>query len=242
MISRKQLHEKTLPEEKKKYVQIDYVSFYLWRPICDYVTILLLDTKITATLVTILSFYACLAALCVFIAIPGMVGALLGYFFLWIWNISDGVDGNLARYRDECTRAGDLWDATAGYLAMFVFYYGAGIVAAHESSQIVISGISAVNYVEMGAIAGACTILPRLVVHKKDSVYGNAQKENLKDRTSFGIIKIIGLNLVSINGFAGLLFLLCVITRTVNLFMTCYVIIMLSFATVTMRSTLRKLN
>ena len=135
-ITIKKLHEKTLPEYKKNYVKIDFVSYYLWRPICDIMTILLLDTNVTATCVTVISFIACFISLGCFIIFPGLKGALLGYLFFWIWNISDGIDGNIARYTDSCSKKGDLWDALAGYVAMYVFYFGAGLIAFYENSLI----------------------------------------------------------------------------------------------------------
>ena len=95
MISFEELHRKTLPEKKKKFVKVDFVSYYLWRPLCDFISILLMPTKITPTGVTIFSFYTSLLSLIVFIILPGKIGALLGYLLIWIWNISDGIDGNI---------------------------------------------------------------------------------------------------------------------------------------------------
>lgn len=114
MMTFEELHKKTLPEHKKAAVKIDFVSYYLWRPICDFLSILLMG-KIEATTVTILSFYACIISLACFSLKIGIAGVLLGYFFLWVWNIADGIDGNIARYTDTCSKSGDLWDAVAGY-------------------------------------------------------------------------------------------------------------------------------
>lgn len=242
MMTIKELHKKTLPEYKKEYVKIDYISYYLWRPICDLMTILLLNTNITATDVTIVSFYACFVALGCFVFIPGMVGALLGYLFFWIWNICDGIDGNIARYTNTCSRSGDLWDALAGYVAMFVFYFGAGIVAAGENSLIPISFISSEKFVVMGAIAGVCTMLPRLITQKKESVYGKEAAKGMKDRSSFGPIKILALNLVSINGLAGLLFLIAIFTHLVNVYMIVYFFIMGAFGAFSLYTVMKGLE
>ncbi len=229
MLTIKQLHEKTLPEYKRKFVKVDFVSYYLWRPICDFVSIVLMDTKITPNDVTIVSFYSCLISFAFFVFAPGMKGALLGYLFFWLWNIADGVDGNLARYRGQVSRSGDLWDAAAGYLAMIVFYFGAGLVASKEESIFPLKMISPSMYVCIGAVSGICTMFPRLITQKKESVYGKAAAKSMKDRTSFDPIKIIALNLVSINGLAGLLFLIAILTKTVNLFSFLYLFIMLAF-------------
>lgn len=237
-----ELHKKTLPEYKRNYVKIDYVSYYLWRPICDALTILFLKTKITATQVTIFLFYSCLASLACFALIPGIKGALLGYLFFWIWNISDGIDGNIARYTDTCSRSGDLWDALAGYVAMFVFYFGAGAVAAYENSLVPFENINGIHYVIMGSIAGVCTMLPRLTTQKKESVYGKEAAKAMKDRTSFGPVKVLALNVISINGLAGLLFLIAIFLRMVNIFIIVYFVIMVSFGGVSLYMIMRKLE
>mgnify|MGYP000925674063 CR=1 FL=1 len=228
-ITIKKLHEKTLPEYKKNYVKIDFVSYYLWRPICDIMTILLLDTNVTATCVTVISFIACFISLGCFIIFPGLKGALLGYLFFWIWNISDGIDGNIARYTDSCSKKGDLWDALAGYVAMYVFYFGAGLIAFYENSLINLNFINREMFIIMGSIAGVCTMLPRLVTQKKESIYGKESSLEMKDRSSYNLFKIIALNLISINGFAGLLLLIAILFHFVNIYMTIYFFIMIAF-------------
>lgn len=237
----KELHKKTLPEHKRKSVKIDVVSFYIWRPICDLLTILFLKTKTTANQVTIVSFYSCLISLACFAFISGMKGALLGYLFFWIWNIADGIDGNIARYTDSVSRSGDLWDAVAGYAAMAVFFIGAGITAAGENSLVVLPFTGA-QYVEMGSFAALCMLFPRLATQKKESVYGKFKVTGLKDKANFGFVKKIGLNLTSINGLAGLLFLISILTRTSNLFVVVYTFIMFAFGIVAMLSVMQNLE
>lgn len=241
MISIKQLHEKTLPEKKKKFVKMDVISYYLWRPICDILTVFLLNTSISATTVTIISFYSCIVAFLCFVFGVGIKGALVGYFFLWVWNIADGIDGNIARYTDSCSKAGDLWDAVGGYMAMVVLFLGAGVVAANENSVVDLKIISDSTYVLLGAIASICTIFPRLVTQKKNVVYGNDATKKMKDRTTFGFFKILAVNITSINGLAGLLLLIAICLRMTNIFVILYFIIMLGFGILSTYSVLRGL-
>ena len=241
MISFEKLHKKTLPEKKKKFVKVDFVSYYLWRPLCDFISILLMPTKITPTGVTIFSFYASLLSLIVFIVIPGKMGALLGYLLIWIWNISDGIDGNIARYKEQFSKSGDLWDATAGYMAAVAFYFGAGMVASNEVSQFIFPFIENKYYIIMGAISALCTIFPRLVVQKKNVVYGDEAVKELKDRSYFSPIRILVANINSINGFAGLILLIAIIFNAVNIFVVIYFLIQLVFFIGAMTVTLRKL-
>ncbi len=242
MITFKELHSKTLPEYKRKYVKMDVVSYYLWRPVCDLISILLMNTPVSATGVTIVSFYACLAALGCFIFVPGMTGALLGYLGIWIWNICDGIDGNLARYRGKCTRSGDLWDAVGGYAAMAVFFLGAGIVASKECPLVSIDFLGSSDYVIMGAVASLCEILPRLATQKKQAVYGAGAASVMKDRTSFGPAKILAVNITSVNGLAGLLLLIAIIFRLTNIFVIGYFFVMLLFGAASLYSVMRRLE
>lgn len=241
MITLDELHKRTLPEHKKAAVKIDVVSYYLCRPICDYLSILLMG-KVSATTVTIISFYACIVSLAFFWIRGGVLTALLGYLFLWIWNISDGIDGNIARYTDTCSKAGDLWDAVAGYAAMVVFFLGAGLVASSENSTIPIDWLQPADYVFMGALAAICMIFPRLATQKKQSVYGVDATSGLKDKTSYSITKKIAMNVISINGLASLLFLIAIIFRLTNIFVAGYFVIMLAFGAASLYSVMAHLK
>lgn len=241
MMTFEELHKKTLPEHKKASVKIDFVSYYLWRPICDFLSILLIG-KIEATTVTIISFYACIISLACFSLKIGVAGALLGYFFLWVWNIADGIDGNIARYTDTCSKSGDLWDAVAGYAAMIVFYLGAGLVAAHEDSIFLLSFMKSEDYVLMGAVAAICMVFPRLATQKKQAVYGAGASAAFKDKTQYSFVKKAALNITSINGLAGLLFLFAIVLRVTNIFVVGYFVIMLVFGVASLYSVMSHLE
>lgn len=241
MISFEELHKKTLPEKKRKAVKIDIISYYLWRPLCDFLSILIMPTRITPTMVTIFSFYAALMSIIFFILVPGKFGALIGYFLIWIWNISDGIDGNIARYKEQFSKSGELWDAIAGYMAMVSFYLGAGIVASNEKSTFLSTIINSKYYIILGAVAALCTIFPRLVVQKKNVLYGNNSVKNLKDKSNYSLVKIIALNINSINGLAGLLFLIAIMFDFSNLFIIFYTIVQIVFFLVAIKVTMQDL-
>lgn len=242
MISFQELHRKTLPEKKRKSVKIDIISYYLWRPICDFLSILLIRTKIKPTTVTVFSFFTALLALISAIIIPNYWGALIAYLFFWLWNISDGIDGNIARYKEQFSKSGDLWDATAGYMAMVSFYFMAGIIASYEHSVVLNNLLPKNYYIIFGAISAICTIFPRLIVQKKSVTYGSESVKKLKDKSSFGLVKILILNINSINGLAGLLLLICILIGVTNLFVICYFVVQVVFALVALTVTLRNLD
>lgn len=240
-ITIEKLHEVTLPPEKKKSVKIDFVSYYLWRPICDRISIWLMPTNITPTAVTVFSFWSSILSLLFFILLPNKFGALLGYLAIWLWNIADGIDGNIARYKRLFSKSGDLWDATAGYMAMVAFYLGSGIVASNEKSILIDNLIDSKYYILMGAISAICTIFPRLIVQKKNVVYGDAAVKKLKNKATYTFSRIILLNITSINGLAGILLLISILFNIVNLFTICYLLVQLMFFTASMITVMKDL-
>ena len=93
----------------------------------------------------------------------------------------------------------------------------------------------------MGAIAALCTIFPRLVVQKKNVVYGDEAVKELKDRSYFSPMRILVANINSINGFAGLMLLVAIIFNLVNILVICYFVIQLVFFSGAMYVTLKKM-
>lgn len=98
------------------------------------------------------------------------------------------------------------------------------------------------NRIRVLHVAGVCTMLPRLTTQKKESVYGKEAAKAMKDRTSFGPVKVLALNVISINGLAGLLFLIAIFLRMVNIFIIVYFVIMVSFGGVSLYMIMRKLE
>lgn len=242
MISIKELHKKTLPERKKKSVKIDFISYYLWRPICDFISILLIKTTLKPTTITIFSFFCAIFSIITAICIPNKLGFIFSYFLFWLWNISDGVDGNIARYKGMFSKTGELWDATAGYMAMIAFYYIAGLFASSESHLVYLDFISDKDYVIMGSITVICSIFPRLIVQKKNVIFGDESVEKMKDKSEYSLLYILIFNINSINGFASLLLLVSIFLNLVNIFVIVYLLIQLCFSLFALKLTLQNLN
>lgn len=241
MITIEELHKKTLPEHKRVFVKIDIISYYLCRPICDYLTILLLNTNISANTITIFSAIVCIIALLFFVFSKTVIGFIFGFLLLFVWNICDGIDGNIARYTDTCSKKGDLWDAFAGYLAMFVFFYGAGFVASKEVSFFQFPFLNSSSYVAMGGFSGMAMLFPRLITQKKESVYGKKSSENFKNRNNFSFSKKVAANVISINGLASLLLFLAIIFKLVNIFVIIYTFVLFLFLIVSCFSIMKGL-
>lgn len=202
MITWKELRKKTMPPEKKASTNKCIVGHYLVRPLSDIISIPLIEAGVRATPVTIFSSIFPILAFAFFAFLKGDAGFWLGWLSLLVWNILDGVDGNIARYTDTCSRKGELWDATVGWAAVVAFYFGMGMVAAYKP------GIYLINncwFVVMGAMASIANLFPRLIMQKKNVLMGTESVKELKERADYGVLRLLVFNLTSINGLAAVL-------------------------------------
>ena len=158
-------------------------------------------------------------------------------FFLW--NLLDGVDGNIARYTKQFSKTGSLWDATSGYVAMVMTFMAMGTGCYYGKCTFL--PIDQVLMVVLGGISAILIIFPRLVMHKRMTSIGNDEKtESVKDKSQYGIIKILALNLISISGFIQVLMFLAVIFKMMDIFTICYFIINLLICVVSVTKLLKE--
>lgn len=206
MIGYRDLVKKTMPESKKASASKDILGYYLLRPIENIISIPLIEIGVSANSVTIFSFYVAIFSILAFL-IPGEIGFWLGWAMLMLWNLCDGIDGNIARYTDTCSTSGELLDAAAGWVAIVSFYFGMGMCA-YFRPGIVAPSIDSSYYIIMGCMSGMFWIFPRTVMHKKAGINGNESVVSVKSRSNYGIIKTAFHNITSINGFGFLIFTL----------------------------------
>ena len=164
---------------------------------------------------------------------------LIGVLMFFLWNLLDGVDGNIARYTKQFSKTGSLWDATSGYVAMVMTFMAMGTGCYYGECTFL--PIDQVLMVVLGGISAILIIFPRLVMHKRMTSIGNDEKtESVKDKSQYGIIKILALNLISISGFIQVLMLLAVIFKMMDIFTICYFIINLLICVVSVTKLLKE--
>lgn len=217
MIKVKDIENATMTTEKRKEAHNNYFAFYIGRPLSYILTIPFLYTSITPNTVTMISI-AFLAIGFLMVAFGKMlIIQLLGWLCFFLWNLFDGVDGNVARYKKLCSENGDLWDTMAGYLAMVTTYFSASIGAFYEKGSIVIT--SPEFYIILGGLSAIFSIFPRLMMHKKKSAYGNTvDVDNLSNKSEYGLVKIVSLNIISISGFVQIILLISICWNLLSLF------------------------
>jgi len=213
MITIKDVKAKTMTQEKEKSAKNDWFAYYVGRPISYFFTIPFLYTNIKPNTITLISMIfvvigTVLTCLNVWVWLP-----LLGWVGFFLWNIFDGIDGNVARYKQEFSKNGSVWDATAGYLAMYFSFFSYGIASYNFPGFLTeFANIPPVVFVILGSISGFSLIFPRLVLHKKKSTLKDDSTNDLQNKSNYGWLKIIVLNLTSISGFVQIFMLIiCVL-------------------------------
>ncbi|HFN7477905.1 TPA: CDP-alcohol phosphatidyltransferase family protein [Streptococcus pneumoniae] len=211
----KDIERKTMSPAKKAMAKNDYFAFYVGRPLSYLLTVPFVKTNITPNQISYLSIIPLIVGFIIMIFTSDFVVLLLAWFLFFLWNLLDGVDGNLARYREQYSKDGSVVDAMAGYVAMVLTYFGAGIVAAHLNDSDI--------YIILGALSGISLIFPRLVMHKYiNTVAQDESVSSIKDKSDFNTIKILALNMTSITGIPQVLLLLTILTNQWVLFTLVY--------------------
>lgn len=230
MISVSELRDKSMTLEKKRNAKNDIFAFYVGRPISYYFTIPFLCLGVRPNTVSFLSLFPALvgALLCFMQSIP--YHAVIGCFLFFLWNIMDGVDGNIARYTGNTSKTGALWDAASGYVAMVCMYVSAGIVGFQETGNYL--------YITMGDASAVSALLARLLMHKRINLCGSAETD-LNQKEHYGILRIVAMNIVSYAGLLQVFLFLAAVFHTMWLFTVLYCVINAIILVLTMYTLLR---
>lgn len=209
----------TMTGEKKDSAKKDVFAFYVGRPLSYLLTIPFLWFNLTPNIVSIIAFIEVILAGVVLATANTLPGAVIGWFLFFLWNLLDGVDGNIARLKKNSSPLGSVYDAMSGYAAMFLVYFSAGIFASKLSS------IESLLIIA-GSVSGMSVLFPRLIMHKAaTSTKKSIPNKELASRSDYGTIKVIALNFTSISGLVQPLLLMAILFKQVAMFTIVYLII-----------------
>lgn len=241
MITLREISKKTMSPEKRAIAHNDYFAFYIGRPISYVLTIPFLYLNLMPNTISLLSM------------IPLIIGFIMSYFaktksiliFIWmlffLWNLLDGVDGNVARFKKQFSKIGSVYDAMSGYLAMVLTFFSVGIAASNFSGVLDSYFFDKDIYIILGALSGIFVIFPRLIMHKTIStLMDSSSAKAVKDKENFNSIKVLALNLGSVTGGAQVLMLIAFIFNIMDIYTICYFIFNLLIMVVSIYSVLRK--
>lgn len=225
MITPKQIERATMTPEKRAIAHNDYFAFYIGRPLSYVLTIPFLYTRITPNQVTMFSIIPIIVGFVLMYIGNSICTFLWGWFCFFLWNLLDGVDGNIARYRKQFSKMGSVWDAMAGYIAMVLSPFAWGVAAAHIDNGMLkdLLQIPADIYIIAGALSGVFVIFPRFIMHKTMTTIGSKEgTPSVKDKEHYSPLKTLGLNLISVTGFMQVLMLISIFIYAFDLFTLVY--------------------
>jgi phosphatidylglycerophosphate synthase len=175
----------------------------IFRFISKYITWILVKTKISANFITISGFLIGLAGL-FFIGIGNNLFIIIGFILLYIYYISDEVDGEVARYKKQTSLQGIYYDEIGHlfFLGWFFFSFGYSIYRINHELLYVFFGIIATFFlfglrvIRKIAILAAVKTQPK----KKNKEVQQITLNNVKKGGFFKTIRKFFLNLI--NGFS----------------------------------------
>ena len=238
MITPKDIEKQTMSPEKRKSAKNDYFAFYIGRPLSYVLTIPFLYTNISPNAVSLISIIPIIIGFVLMCIGKTKTVLLIGWLMFFLWNLLDGVDGNIARYKKQFSKMGSVYDAMSGYIAMILSFFGWGVAAAHNPGlfqSIVRFPLDC--YVVLGALSGIFVIFPRFIMHKAITALGDqSTMKSVKDKSEYGFVKLVALNLTSIAGFVQVLMLIAVLLNIIDLFTIGYFILNFMVMVVSLRN------
>lgn len=127
---------------QKKKEDEQFYAWFVMRRISPYVSALLLKTNISANSVTLAGIILGVVGGICYIR-PSLSGALSGSFLIQLWYLSDCVDGEIARCRNQFSDEGIYLDALGHHLVSFCAMGGfaAGLYLEYKKISLLIAGI-----------------------------------------------------------------------------------------------------
>jgi phosphatidylglycerophosphate synthase len=217
----KEVYDIAVPRKKREMEKWNLFAAHIGRPISVLMTIPLVNTKVKPITVTFWSVVAALLG-AVFMSFGSTVyWCVVGWFFFFLWNLLDGVDGNLARCQNACSKRGELWDAFGGYAALVLTYISASIASFNDIIDLYVPDKHWILII--GGLTSALAIFPRLIFQKKLNLGIDEDKTNsLRDKKNYGIKQIIALNVISATGLMQPIILVCIFLHSLSIFVVAY--------------------
>jgi phosphatidylglycerophosphate synthase len=116
------------PVKRPRELQ-DPLNFYFYHPLARRLARLLVPTPVSPNMVSVLSAVCLCAATACFVGLAWPVNGLAGLFFMLLWHVVDGADGDLARMTGRASATGELVDGVCDYFGNTVMYFAFAFLA-----------------------------------------------------------------------------------------------------------------
>lgn len=147
------------PIKKKRE---NFAAKHLYRPLSEPIAMFLAKFGVSPNTVTTFSIFLSIISGCLFT--PGELGySILGALFLQLAVLTDHVDGNLARYTQNLTAFGQLWDDLANKQIRFFTLLGMSYGAYVQTGQpliLLIGSIAIFNFIYISHINYVKKVIP----------------------------------------------------------------------------------
>lgn len=219
MITYKDIELKAMPPEKREQCKDDLFSFYIGRKLTYWMTIPFLYTRLSPNNVTFISIMMLVIGFIIncFANTKGLL--LIAWICYFLWSLFDGVDGNMARYRKQFSKLGDIYDTMGGYAAYAFIFLGMGIGAWLNPGRIKL--IPGTYYVIIGAVSSISSIFPRLIYQKIKATFRD-DKDVDQVWKNKSLIRKVEMNITSISGGTMLFSFIAITTGLLDMFTIAY--------------------
>lgn len=227
-----------MPPSKRAKEKYNIWVAWIVRPLSVLFTLPLINTKVRPSDVTKISIITSIVGFILLVyPFDHLWIGIVGWFCFFLWAILDGVDGNLARCQNTCSAIGELWDAVGGYASMVLIFMSAGIRAYFDSCfynfgnaylLLIICGFSSIS-----------SLYPRLIMHKKYNIIQPQPTKKINDKAHFSVKELVVMNLISVSGLLQVIFLIAILTHTLNIFTYVYFFINVTIMLISLRRMLK---
>lgn len=226
MVTPRQIKEKTMTEEKRRSAKNDLFAFYVGRPISYVLSVPFIELGIKPNTISFLSFFPSIIGFVMLGFSGSRIIQIIGACMFMLWNFMDGIDGNTARYTDQTSDLGTLWDAASGYLAAALLYFSMGLnVMNMPANRWDILNLPDYWYVAMAGLTSILVLFSRLVMHKKMVLFSAEAGDELRDKSTYSGFKLLYLNITSPSGFIDIILVASVALNLSRLFVMVYFLI-----------------
>ena len=238
MVSVREIEQASMTKEKRKAAKNNLFAFYVGRPISYWLTIPFLQAGVSPNTVSLLSLVPVVAGIVISVFARNLSSMYVCWGCFFIWNLLDGVDGNIARYTKKTSPLGAIYDAMGGYAATAATFLAWGIAAERFPGLLDSKFISDYNlFLIIGSLSSLSTLFPRLIMQKVRAEIGKDKAEVYKGSS---LLRNIVFNLTSVSGFIQVIMLLTIPFRLFDLFTIAYFVINIGLMVLTIYQSLKK--
>jgi phosphatidylglycerophosphate synthase len=101
----------------------DSLNFHLYHPLARRLAMYLVNTPVTPNMVSFIGGLLVVATAVVYSQASAPIAVFAGLVLHMLWHVFDGADGDLARFTNQASRAGEIIDGICDYTSHIILYF-----------------------------------------------------------------------------------------------------------------------